>query len=336
LIQRDTVWKKNAVDTRVRPSDLIAASTPLFPQSFEIEDCGYQETPGLTDWDGNTHWSGDDLREGRRFRQYDEIPFWNWPLQLRLQLENLQVNLGTTLAEYRQTVQQFSGLAKAAFSAAERLRQFRKFKRAPISAIGGYYLGYSFGLKPTVSELAAAVASLNTALKRPIYRHATVSKSEVRRLITLSGNYSIKSKLAYRLKAKSYYLVEPSYDGITFGNPAEWAWELTPFSFVVDWGINIGEHLQVLDALVGITDIITTYSEKSLYSHDKINTSPDVLMKNKNVVQKRYYKRDLLDTIPMPSTIEWDPSESYYTAANATALLASILGKTQYKRPSVG
>lgn len=38
--------------------------------------------------------------------------------------------------------------------------------------------------------------------------------------------------------------------GIT--NPLELAWELIPYSFVIDWAFNVGNVLSGLDALIGV------------------------------------------------------------------------------------
>jgi hypothetical protein len=51
------------------------------------------------------------------------------------------------------------------------------------------------------------------------------------------------------MKSSSTLLATASEIGLT--NPAEVAWELVPFSFVVDWAIPIGTFLGQLDASVG-------------------------------------------------------------------------------------
>jgi hypothetical protein len=237
----------------------------------------------------------------------------------------------------------FGEFAKLLRNSAYRLKELRKFRHKPFSAIGGHYLTYSYGLKPLAGELGESIAALMSRFEQPIWRKLTASNNGVLKDIEITGpftgpndKYSVKYRWIWRRKVVCWYQVAPgtTYSSFSVGNPLEWAWELTPFSFVADWGWTIGDALGALDALRGIQQTRTTFSVKYRYDHTKIVNHDDLVQIRPNVLAKRVFWRDKVDTIPLPSFFTWKPSKSYYTIKNGTALVASLVGKMA--RPSDG
>jgi hypothetical protein len=59
-------------------------------------------------------------------------------------------------------------------------------------------------------------------------------------------------KIRYVVYYQVNYPEMPSYTALGLTNPALLAWELVPFSFVLDWLLPIGDWLSSLDATVGL------------------------------------------------------------------------------------
>lgn len=107
------------------------------------------------------------------------------------------------------------------------------------------WLELSYGWKPLlgdVSNLAEAIAKRDQPRQRRIYADHTIDRkvtaSPSCAKATGSGKYS-KSIVAYIEE------VLPTLgDRMGLHDPASIAWELTPFSFVADWVIPIGDYLK--------------------------------------------------------------------------------------------
>lgn len=84
--------------------------------------------------------------------------------------------------------------------------------------------------------------------------------------ISTSMLYRIEKKVVSVLgKATVWYSTPNSprtLSQLGFTNPAYLAWELTPFSFVVDWFLPIGNALNAFDATLGLTFDKGCYSQK--------------------------------------------------------------------------
>ena len=115
-------------------------------------------------------------------------------------------------------------------------------------------------------------------------------------------------------------------------NPALLAWELLPYSFVVDWFIPVGDFLSSLDATVGLTFdtgsftyFLDTRANSFGFAHQVIvpyATSTGVL--NCNVRGSDTYvsvQREVFFSFPGPQAPQFKNPFSFGHAANAIALL---------------
>lgn len=147
-----------------------------------------------------------------------------------------------------------------------RVRRFRKqHGKDPHLAAENAWLQLQFGWKPLLSDIYGAaehLAKVQTDLVR--------TKVHVKKSITLSDTY-VSNELLFgswawpirRTRSSQYdismtchfadggsALHQSSSLGLT--NPASLAWELLPFSFVVDWFLPVGNYLDSLDATLGL------------------------------------------------------------------------------------
>lgn len=138
----------------------------------------------------------------------------------------------------------------------------RRDLRRGVKDFGSTWLEYSYGLKPILEDIhnGAKILSSDFGL-RPIKTRAKESylRDFSRRDTSLNGGDLVKATLRGTAKATvggNVMITNPNLFlaqkmGLT--NPLEWAWELIPLSFVVDWFVNFGDFLSSLDETVGLS-----------------------------------------------------------------------------------
>lgn len=139
---------------------------------------------------------------------------------------------------------------------------YRRWERNQSEAISTGWLELQYGWLPLLSDAYGSVKFLDTFLKaKPLLFHASTRKQVSRSdyLKTQQAEYieeyfyqskfEVSSRCSYRMTAAPYH----NWSSLGFTNPVDLAWELLPFSFVVDWFIPIGNFLSSLDATLGLT-----------------------------------------------------------------------------------
>lgn len=332
--RRRTSFRYNEKQRRVKPWDLVSGMTALPRQHFYDETLGTHKYPYFDSWSEKVIFNK--VMASYAYREYGGgLPPWDYGLKVRKRIEALEVNLGTSIVEYRQTADMFKAYAQAARNAAYRIRKLRKYRDQPRHAIAGHYLGYSYGLKPIAQDLGASVAALVSRLERPIYKRITTRKRGVykgeersREGIGVLFDYDVSYKRIADQRVVCYYEAKPENQGLTLGSWPEWVWEVTPFSHIVDWGFNVGEYLGSLDALNGISPLYLNYSEKVRYTHSKTLAPYETRYEGELIpskLLKRHHVRTFSTTVPPAHFPKWKPSKSRWTIANAVATLAQCI-----------
>jgi hypothetical protein len=110
------------------------------------------------------------------------------------------------------------------------------------------------------------------------------------------------------------------------------AWELVPFSFVVDWAFPVGTFLSSLDALLGYEDAY--YSSSLLVRAEwrdvgRTQQTGNQLIANNFVGTKKmvYLKREVSSSVPIPHPPRLRDPRSLTRMANGLALLAQVFGR---------
>jgi len=181
-------------------------------------------------------------------------------------VKHQDVNLAVALAEAHKTVSMIATLAtriaKALILAKKGnlIGAIRSLGLNSTKDFANLHLALMYGIKPLMSD----IEGLTTMLMQRSYRtetyhitaasgirgkemenyrlHSTdfAGRSEVKSLFDVYVKYSVTVSI------KSNIALDLSRLGFT--NPWELAWELVPFSFVVDWFLPIGNYLKNLDA----------------------------------------------------------------------------------------
>lgn len=201
--------------------------------------------------------------------------------RLRSRIKDAKANAAIALAERKQT------LSLVSSSIGTILKTYRSFRGGTIFAniirgvqtprtvkekeLANRWLEYSFGWKPLMADIYGFTEEINQSLREGFPRYEatsqTVRKGSNSATIGRFGTsfHSFEETVSMRVKAryqvKNAAVKRLSQLGIT--NPLEVAWELVPFSFVIDWFIPVGDFISSLDALVGVDSLVVQRGVKT-------------------------------------------------------------------------
>lgn len=332
---RQTTIVKNSPSHRVKPDVLFKNPTPL-PTQWTLEDeFGRQKQEWLTVDRGCSPWKVVVYIAWK----YDissygipiDAPTTNWQAAMRAKIKGELLNLGSHLAEYRDTVSSFERYALGAWDAWKCIRGKVNFcKRFNDCDISAAALDASFNLRPLLSDVHRSLEILNDTVNSEVWKKLSVSaqaKKKVKHSATAYHVWEVSER------AEIYVQFDAESTGFTASNPAEWAWELTPFSFVVDWGIPIGDYLSSLDAMNGVTDLIGTVTRKERMTGTQKAASAGYIRTKDLTCKYKSHKRSVLlgrGSIPQAEFPSYSPSRSWNSLVNAVSLLLQIKRECGY------
>lgn len=268
-------WAMQGFDDKPGRSRERKATGWLYPKSYQ-RIVGFSQTPkGVMEW---TQPNGYRIRYDGVLQNmgvydvYHSLPSWDYTMVTRAEIQALlrvkdqSVNLAQAWAERRMTADL---VADTALKLAKAYRYARKgnFDRAA-KALGARpnkaasnWLELQYGWLPLLSDVYGAAEAL---AKRDSPKHWTITgKGVVREPWTHRGTRWY-GRWHGRTEARGMqgcfvrldyipgndFFANLSNLGLT--NPAQLAWELLPYSFVVDWIWPVGDWLSSLDATVGL------------------------------------------------------------------------------------
>lgn len=199
--------------------------------------------------------------------------------KLSSKLGNRKVHVANILAERAQTMGMFRDAVKRAAS-------FLQAKKHVFATVGNYvkhpekvsndFLAVQFGVKPLLSDivnsaemLAATVhvpESDDVVIRSNEHRDFEVSFNHLGVVYTAAGTTNMS--IVYRYSIDDGWLFSLSSLGLI--NPIEVAWEMMPWSFVVDWFLPVGRFLESLTSDMGVS---FTRGTKTVTTHCKVTSS---------------------------------------------------------------
>lgn len=194
--------------------------------------------------------------------------------EMLVKLADRKVHLGNALAESKRTVSMIASRTLQVLSAYRALRRgnFRgaaevlgvNFRKKRLSA-ANQWLEWQYGWKPLLSDIYGGAELLRKGFRSaPIVRVARkVSRVSDRPVPGLQiPSYEGTCKIS--VIAIGFYRVDDHFtanlSSLGLINPLEIAWELTPWSFVVDWFIPVSDFLTALTASTGMTFVDGCFS----------------------------------------------------------------------------
>lgn len=189
--------------------------------------------------------------------------------RLRANARSSGVNLAMMMAEYRQTAMLFIELSAQAVKLYRSVRRGR-FKGALDSyRLSKDWLRFQYGVRPLMSDLYGSYQELqNAKVHSPLIRSGSTTRTHYQKKTTfffreIVGDFFAEQRVTCRARVRfneSFFTSFATRHGLT--NPVALAWDLIPFSFVVDWWINVGETLESLDNCLVFSSLTGSTSQK--------------------------------------------------------------------------
>lgn len=191
-------------------------------------------------------------------------------LQALLALKDEKWNAGVALGESSQLAKHVGHTATRIAKAYSNLRKGRWKKAARhlglrIKDQPGNWLELQYGWKPLLQDVYGA--SLALSERNEVSDWLATVKASASQSSTIISDFRTTGRLAWWLRSRTDqyrafvrldyhpssfdYLHIPAALGMT--NPLSVAWELVPFSFVVDWFSPVGDWLSALDSTLGFS-----------------------------------------------------------------------------------
>lgn len=161
---------------------------------------------------------------------------------------------------------------------ARRLRMQRELAKALAAFLSAEWLRYRYGINPLISDVKAALKVLKKNYKDDPGIHTARARGVVQDVkfnlfSTPVGSYTWNwtradtQWMSIRAQFTDEYSCEPWQDlGLTFHNLVGVAWELTHFSFVVDWFVNVGDLIYANVPRIGVRALGGGTTHKQLIS----------------------------------------------------------------------
>jgi len=266
--------------------------------------------------------------------------------------------IGADLGQARQTINELSDMVSrlarallelkrgnilAAARALANLTGRRINLRSLQKSLADLWLEYSYGIKPFLSDLYELQQVVHSDLRKDlIVRGSSTVRAENSAFnpgFEYGGNILTDktfSKLSYRTVAIGQVVNPLLYklNSAGLANPLSIAWELCPWSFVVDWFVPIGETLQCataglgLQSLGGQTTIHSNYGNSCSivpYRHEGFGRLDEVTDGGLLQTQGFGFQRFAHSEFPLPRMRSNPTPYSTPRALNALALVRQLV-----------
>jgi hypothetical protein len=229
---------------------------------------------------------------------------------------------------------------KKMLSAVGRVEEFAR-KTPLLRRVGSAWLELQYGWKPLVQDLYGIIDETTRVLINKIERYRGYGKSSFDlRYISASNapNCSAGGSIKGHVTVKLGIACEvPDFDLArwTSLNPASIAWELLPYSFVVDWFIDIGGSMRALETALAYGQRFRGGFESKFMTQEAgyrdINTGQDGDILIQVALGARLHQtlfvRNVLGSYPLPHLPSIRPHLGSGRLLNAAGLLSQFLGR---------
>jgi hypothetical protein len=277
--------------------------------------------------------------------------------KLLQKIKGQKVNLGVFTATRHQTLKLVGDTMLQCVDAVKALKR-GNFKKAfdalrcppskrvgPHQSVAGNWLALQYGWEPLLDDCYGAANELERAAAKiqnrpPILTVGAKTRwqaSDMFDSVVRPGAKAHRQCIA-DFRRRVYYIVEvPSSQqlgrlGLT--NPFDIAWDILPWSFVVDWFLPVGTFLNTLDATLGCSFVSGSdagrissrldYSRHSSYDVGNFRYKFDIENVSGLLIQ---YERAALGGFPTVQLPQWKNPLSRAHAANALALLTQAFSR---------
>lgn len=230
------------------------------------------------------------------------------------------------------------------FSRARRKRFQYAFGRDPRQAAQNAWLESTYGWRPLLHDVydaAGTVAQLRNVDYNRLFSARGVGVTKRTYSTPRTAFEQSEYELFHRVKLGVVYRFAsgqpPVAAHLGLLNPLEVAWELTPFSFVVDWFVPIGDYIQQIGATPpGLHTFVRGYESKTYLGTQRWSYSEHAVedliffgtrrlttydLERHITAKTRQFWRSPLGDFPSPTMKPLKLPQSWQQAASAIALL---------------
>lgn len=219
----------------------------------------------------------------------------------------------------------FVDMAKGARDAWNDMRKLRFGKWLKPKQWAKLHLGYVYGVKPLVEDVVDSAVRLNAYVGFPPRGVIRTSESDTGEYLAESPYGGTRVVVSTRTaRAVIVYQNRTGRQFVHAGNPLSWAWELIPFSFVIDWGIQVGDWLTSLDALRGVSCLGGVVSDNIQRTGvaDYVPSTGGYRCIKPVLYTYRSHVRNTTGSIPLPR-LRYEPSVTLERMKAALSLLTT-------------
>lgn len=339
--QRDT--SRSGQRILLAPGVYWRKSTTFFRVAMQIEwepgSWTVKSSPYSYEYEGGGSTSNEWRNDGWPLWCTNDIVTWDDELKNRatteclLKLNQGKVHYLTMLAEARRSVNmvadRFSDLCRTLLLAKRGKLRFGTFKN-----FTGAYLEYQYGWKPLVTDVYNAVYQMKdkmTATPHFLLSAVRTCRGTEQRT-RAPGTYHVQgpTKRDESHTCQIFAKISDKYRAAAQNlglNPLTTAWELVPYSFVVDWAYPVGNFLEAMTATAGLT-FFDGYRNRVITCQNSGRTNPANFTGSPPSYTCTYgrFERTPLSSFPRPVPYFKSPFSSTHVT-NAIALWHQVLGR---------
>lgn len=246
------------------------------------------------------------------------------------------MDLSVDLAEYRQTTRMISGASDQILGIARHLRSIGGISKLASNT----WLQWQYGVRPLMSTISDLTGHQIELVMQPKHYIAYASSRANSRTsnVTISnvpGTHTQDASNRVRLKVKFSVSNAERYALSTYTSlsPLSILWELTPYSFVADWFVNVGGYLRMAETALlcglechGGTLTRTTLTKSHTRTVGYVPPYNEAYFDCEALTEVRTLDRSILAaSMPMPQLPSLDVSLGSRRLLSAAALLRQIL-----------
>lgn len=260
------------------------------------------------------------------------------------------IDLSIDLAETHKTRQMMAHTIRGMKNL---LTTFRKMRRSNPRDWGNLWLEFTYGWKPLASTIYGAAHKLLLEPSGARYlKIRSSSKGHSDEGVTVQGGGVTDARKTQYSSRNDYCRIKcefrltdsrlQSLAGFTSLNPVSIAWELTPYSFVVDWFLDVGSYLRNFETAClygstfsrGVVQELWHGEVREVYFQNNPNAGPNgtFTLSTTGLARNTKYRRTVLSSIPFPRAPRFDPKLGSSRLISAAALLGQMVTSLEHVR----
>lgn len=219
-------------------------------------------------------------------------------------------------------------------------RNFRRYPPGSAKAVGSKWLEFQYGWRPLAQDIYNSVIELEKSFRSLMVVEAKASSiaSKTARANPSDLEYSeltMSCRNLYKCRYTPATDTTALISNFTSLNPVSIAWELTPYSFVVDWFYDVGGYLRNFEsALLQRANFIDGFQTQTYrltgkgFKKGSVNDAGFTTTYNQtNSISYSWKRRTVLGTTPFPELPRFKADLGSSRLLSAAALLSQHLGR---------